>query len=44
MGVARRLALSGADVKSEEVGRAMDGEVGESALKTLWLDTSIRRL
>ena len=34
LGVAR-LALSGADLKSGEVGRTMDGEVGESALKTL---------
>ena len=35
LGVARRLALSGADLKSGEVGRTMDGEVGESELKTL---------
>ena len=44
LGVARRLALSGADVESGEVGRMMEGEVGESALNTLWLDTSSRRL
>ena len=44
LGVARRLALRGADLKSVEVGRTMDGEVGESALKTLWLDTSSKRL
>jgi hypothetical protein len=33
LGVARRLALRGADLKSGEVGRTMDGEVDESALK-----------
>ena len=44
LGVARRLALSVAGLESGEVGRTMDGEVGESALKTLWFDTSSRRL
>ena len=38
--VARRLALGGAEAGSGEVGRMMDREVGESALKTLWLDLS----
>jgi len=41
--VARRLALGGAEAESGEVGRTMDGEVGESALKTLWFDTSKSR-
>ena len=36
--VARRLALSGAETKSGEVGRMVDGEVGESALITLWFN------
>ena len=44
LGVARRLALSGAGLESGQVGRTMDGEVGESVLKTLWFDTSSRRL
>jgi len=44
LGVARRLALSGAGLESGEVGNTMDGEVGESALKTLWFDTSRTRL
>ena len=44
LGVARRLALREADLKSGEVDRTMDGEVGESVLKTLWLDTSSKRL
>ena len=44
LGVARRLAVRGASLESGEVGKTMDGEVGESALKTLWLDTSSRRL
>jgi len=43
-GVARRLAVNWAGLESGEVGKTMDGEVGESALKTLWLDTSSRRL
>ena len=43
-GVARRLALKGANVESGVVGRTMDGEVGESALNTLWFDTSSNRL
>jgi len=43
-GVVRRLALSGADEESGAVGRTMDGEVGESALKTLWFETSSIRL
>ena len=43
-GVVRRLALSGADVESGAVGRMMDGEVGESVLKTLWFETSSNRL
>ena len=37
LGVVRRLALSVAGLESGEVGRTMDGEVGESELKTLWL-------
>ena len=44
LGVVRRLAVSGAGLESGEVGKTMDGDVGESALKTLWLDTSSRRL
>ena len=36
--VVRRLALSGAETKSGEVGRTVDGEVGKSVLKTLWFD------
>ena len=36
--VARKLALGWVAVGSGEVGRMMEGEVGESALKTLWLD------
>ena len=43
-GVARRLALKGANVESGVVGRTMDREVGESALNTLWFDTSSNRL
>ena len=43
-GVAGRLALGGADVKSGEVGRTINGEVGDSALNTLWFDTSSSRL
>ena len=43
-GVARRLALSGAEVESGEVDRTMDGEVGELVLNTLWFDTSNSRL
>ena len=43
-GVARRLAVNRAGLESGEVGKTMDGEVGESALKTLWLDTSSSRL
>ena len=39
-----RLALSGADMESGAVGRTMDGEVGESTLKTLWFETSSNRL
>ena len=31
-------------MESGEVGRTMYGEVGESALKTLWLDMSRSRL
>jgi len=42
--VVRRFALSGADVESGTVGRMMDGEVGESELKTLWFATSNNRL
>ena len=37
LGVGKRLALSVAGLESGEVGRTMDGEVGESELKTLWL-------
>ena len=44
LGVGRRLALSVAGLESGEVGRTMDGEVGESELKTLWFDTSSSRL
>jgi len=44
LGVARRLALGGDATGSGEVGSTMVGEVGESALKTLWLATSRRRL
>ena len=44
LGVARRLAVRGASLESGEVGKTMDGEVGELALKTIWLDTSSRRL
>ena len=40
--VARRLALGGAEAGSGEVGRMMDREVGESVLKTLWLDSSTK--
>ena len=42
--VARSLALRWAAVGSWEAGRMMEVEVGESALRTLWLDTSYRRL
>ena len=44
LGVAKSLAVRGAGLGSGEVGKTMDGEVGESALKTLWLDTSSRGL
>ena len=43
-GVVRRFALNRADVESGTVGRTMDGEVGESELKTLWFATSNNRL
>ena len=43
-GVVRRLALSGADGESGAVGRMTEGLVGESALKTLWFETSSIRL
>ena len=41
---ARSLALRWAAVGSWEAGRMMEVEVGESALRTLLLDTSYRRL
>ena len=43
-GVERRFAWNGAEVESGTVGRTMDGEVGESELKTLWFATSNNRL